>query len=92
MKTIHWIMMLMVFSTHLVWADCSLSNYRWDCDIPLNTKPSQSASSLVYCGNDHGYVTKRQYDIIANYHRADVNMILTVNGEYVTSPCAPAQR
>ncbi|MCX7116892.1 MAG: hypothetical protein NTW94_03120 [Legionellales bacterium] len=92
MKNMNRIMIFTLFSTHLAWADCDLTHFRWDCDIPLKIRPSHHATALVYCGNDFGYVTKRQYDIMANYQRADVNMILTVNGEYVTSPCVPGRR
>jgi hypothetical protein len=73
-------------------ANCDLTRFHWECDMAFHPKPTRYAQSLVYCGNTYGYVTREQFDILTNYNRADVNMILTVNGEYVDSPCIPARR
>ncbi len=94
MKRISLITLFLIFSVSPVLANpnCDLTDFRWECDMPFHVKPSPQASALVYCGNIFGYVTQEEYDVLMRYQRADVNMILTVNGEYVDSPCLPNRR
>lgn len=91
-KRVLFILILGMLPMSLSFANCDLTEFRWECDIRIQPKPTKAAHALVYCGNHYGYVTPRQYDLLTRYQRANVNMILTINGAYVDSPCVPSGR
>ena len=78
--------------TGIGFANCDLTRFRWACDLPVQVKPTRATHSLVYCGNVPMVLSTADYDRMIHEQRSDLNMTLTINGEYITSPCVPAGR
>jgi len=92
MKRIILIILLSTMLIKIALANCDLTKFDWDCDIPFNMRATHHHPALIYCGNTYGYVTKAQYDEMMRYQRSDVNMVLMLNDGYYDSPCLPNRR
>ncbi len=92
MKRIPILILALTCTTSFAYTHCDLTSYHWGCDRPAKVKPTPSAHALVYCGRTYAYITVAQYDELARYQRANVNMSITVDDEYVDGPCVPAGR
>ncbi len=71
--------------------NCSLTEFRWLCRIPVHARATPQAPSVIDCDGTNVFVTRAQYEEIMRYQRANVNMTLKINGEYIRSPCVPAE-
>jgi len=92
MKTLTLSCLLLLMSTELLAYNCNLNRFRWGCDLPAKAHHSANHRSIVRCGAAVVYLTKREYDTLARYQRANVGMALLINGEYADSPCIPINR
>ena len=92
MKCTSLITLLLSLTVHPAFAICDLTHFRWDCEFTLNTKPTQATPSRVQCGLAYGYVSRAQFDELVRFQRANVDLNLTVDDDYVDGPCVPAQR
>jgi hypothetical protein len=66
---------------------CDLSAFKWDCDLKAKVMPKKHYKNLVYCGDTLVAISNNSRNTLGEYNHANVNMVLTVNGEYVDSPC-----
>ncbi|MBA2657810.1 MAG: hypothetical protein H0U70_12645 [Tatlockia sp.] len=92
MKNLYLAALLTFMSFSSAYANCDLTRFRWECDLPIKPGPSKGTHALVYCGNSYGYLTQSQYQTLVRYHRRSVNMVLKIDGEYIDSPCVPDRR
>lgn len=73
-------------------ANCDLTHFRWDCEAYVHIKPKPYATSLIQCGHVFIYLTKAQYQTLTRYQRANLNMSIMIDDEYLDGPCVPAGR
>jgi hypothetical protein len=92
MKCFTLITALLILTTHPAFATCNLSQFRWECEMQLNNKPTRATPSMVQCGLAHGYVSHAEYDALVRFQRANVDMNLTVDDDYMDGPCIPVGR
>lgn len=91
MKT--WILSCLLFlPLQIAFAACEFGHFHWESDFIANNKPTRHKHSLVYCGNTALYVDQASYDYIVRNQRANINMVLNIDDEYMASPCVPAGR
>ena len=87
MQIFGWCIFLSILAP-IGYASCDPTRFSHNCEMPYIQKQHKHLAQ-VYCGPRLGHITKHQYEILKRYHRANTNMILTLNGEYIDSPCIP---
>ncbi len=92
MKYLAQVAALLSLTIQPAFATCDLGHFRWDCEMQLNNRPTKSTPSLVQCGLAHGYVSHAEYDALVRFQRANVDMNLTIDDDYMDGPCIPAGR
>jgi hypothetical protein len=74
-----------------VFSDCDLLQFNWSCNLPAQDEPKVDQSYLVYCRNTPVYVSKAVYAEVIRYQRANVNMDLRTDDEFIKGPCIPGR-
>lgn len=92
MRKLSIVAILFIQPLNMAFADCDLTRFRWECDIPIKPTHTKTNHSLVYCGHPFGYINADQFELLSHYQQANINMVLKVNGEYIESPCVPVDR
>lgn len=75
----------------LSFADCT-HEYPFYCELPFKIKPVKQAQSVIHCGPLFGYLTQAQWDTLARYKQANIEMNIMIDGEFIDGPCIPSQR
>lgn len=68
--------------------NCNLRAFKWECDMPVKITASKAYSNITYCGNTYVYLNKQQRNILNEYRRANINVVLKVNDQYIDDPCS----
>lgn len=72
-------------------ANCDLTDFRWMCKLPIQPRATRHTPAVIDCNGTNVFVSRSEYEEIMRYQRANVNMTLKVNGEYISSPCVPGE-
>ena len=93
MKKIIWgFVVLALLPLQCAYAQCTLKEFRWECDLPVHVKKHKHPPSSFTCGPAHGFISERDYLRLVEYQRANINMVLDIDHEYIDSPCIPEHR
>ena len=92
MKRILVTVLISSFWTGNVLANCDLSRFRWECELPVKSKTEGSSNYYVDCGGTPVGVTQGQHTILKRYHNRSIVTVLEYNGEVVDALCRPADK